>query len=58
MLDQVLLRTEEKLVASGTLDTTAVAGLVRALNADRLRSVEDLRSTLEESAAGANGPGS
>ena len=58
MLDQILQRTEEKLIASGALDTTAIARLVRALNAGRLRSVEDLRSTLEASVAGANGPGS
>ena len=50
MLDPVLCRTAAKLDASGALDAAAVARLVKALAANRLKSMAELSALLEEPA--------
>ena len=48
MLEQVMHRTTAKLAASGVLDASEIAHLIKALAAGRLKSIAELSALLEE----------
>ena len=50
MLKPVLCRTAAKLDESGVLDAAAIARLVKALAANRLKSMAELSALLDEPA--------
>ena len=50
MLKPVLCRTATKLDESGVLDAAAIARLVKALAANRLKSMAELNALLDEPA--------
>ena len=50
MLESVLCRTAAKLEASGVFDAAAIARLLKALSANRLKSMAELSAVLDEPA--------